>query len=302
MSLRIIAAAALALASIGWRTAAAAEWLYVASSPSAFGAAPAAGGHLYRVDLPGGKPKPVGALRVSGMPITVTGLADQPIVGTLYGITSEDSPNHPRSLVVIDPKDASATVVGKLGLAGSDISFDKHGTLYIWLRETSQVGTVSLKTGEARPVGPTKASGEPGGIAIDNGGRVYVISSGATGSLDQIDSVNGRARKGPALEGAPYPAGINAISIADDGRIFALNSNRGVPAKTALVQIDPANGHVTKIVDLPDDADALVMLETPWSAAEFFSSTLGITLVAGIVALVLVLLLVLRTGRRPRSA
>src|SRR6185436_8303370 len=160
-----------------------------------------------------------------------------------------------------DPKDGNSTVVGKLGLAGSDISFDKHGTLFIWLRETSQVGTVSLETGEARPVGPTKAAGEPGGIAIDNGGHIYVISSGATGSLDQIDSANGRARKGPALDGAPYPAGINALTIADDGRIFALNSNRGVPAKTALIQIDPASGKVTRLVDLPDDADALVMVE-----------------------------------------
>jgi hypothetical protein len=302
MSLRIlIVVAAVALAG-GWRAAAAAEWLYVTTVASPIGMAPSQGGsHLYKVELPNGKAKPIGTIRAGGMPIAVTGLANQPITGTLYGITAEDSPNHPRALVTIDPKDATATLVGNLGLAGSDIAFDKHGMLYVWLRETSQVGTVSLKTGEARPVGPTKAATEPGGIAIDDSGRVYVVPSGATGSLDQIDSVTGRARKGPTLQGAPYAAGINALSITADGRIYAVNSNRGVPAKSALITIDPVSGEIRKVGELPDDADALVQFETPWSMGEFLSSTTGVSVVAGILVLIVVLVLMLRMGRRPRA-
>ena len=298
--LRTLFTAAAIAASSSWVTAFAAEWLFVGVVPSSIGGRPA-GGVLYRIDLPSGKPERIGPIAVGGAPIAVTGLADQPNSGTIYGITTDDSPNHPRSLVTIDPRNASATVVGPLGFSGSDIAFDKGGKLFIWLRETSQVGTVSLETGQAHPVGPTKAAGEPGGIAIDASGRVFVVTSGATGSLDQIDSVSGRARRGPALQGALYPAGINAISISADGRIFALNSNRGVPAKSALVRIDADTGAVTKVSDLPDDADALVHMEIPWSAAEFFSSATGVSLVGGILALVVVLVVVLRTGRRRSS-
>ena len=282
--------------------AAAAEWLYVATAPGSFAGTAQGGGQLHSVQLPGGAVTPIGPIRLSGQPIAVTGLAVRPIVGTLYGITSDASPNHPNSLVTIDPSTANATLVGPMGMAGSDISFDKHGTLFVWLRETSQIGTVSLTTGAARPTGATRAASEPGGVAVDDAGRIYVATSGATGSLDQIDSESGKARKGPTLQGAQYPAAINAISIASDGRIFALNSNRGVPAKAALVTIDPLTGVMKRVGSLPDDADALVLMETPWSAAEFFSSRSGITVILGVVALAVIAFVILRLGRRPRAA
>src|SRR5258706_14506439 len=99
-------------------------------------------GNLYAVNLANGTATLVGAIRLPGSkPIGVTGMAVHPTTGILYGITSEQSPNHPRSLVIIDQTSGAATLVGDLGMVGSDIPFDPAGTLYLWRPGQSQLVT-----------------------------------------------------------------------------------------------------------------------------------------------------------------
>src|SRR5678815_2176378 len=99
--------------------------LYAASVRTgvvAQGEAPIAG-NLYTINLANGTATLVGAIRLPGSkPIGVTGMAAHPNTGMLYGITSEQSPNHPRALVTIDAKTGTAALVGDLGVTGSDIA------------------------------------------------------------------------------------------------------------------------------------------------------------------------------------
>lgn len=281
--------------------ATAAETLYAASVRSPLGdRSHLVAGNLYTVNLSTGVFTLVGAIRVGGVtPVGVTGLADHPETDTLYGITADSSPNYPRSLVTIDVATAEATVVGSMEASGSDISFNRAGTLFIWLRETSQLGRVDLSSGRVTALGSPGPSSETGGIAIDANGRAYLAATGATGSLDVIDTTTGTIVKGPMLRGAPYPAGINSLTISPAGVLFAVNTNLGSPANTLLVKIDTKSGVVTQVGPLPNDTDALIFDQPPWSIASVLSSKEGLTLLAAVLALGLALTFFILSRRRP---
>ena len=289
---RILGVLAIALA-IG--TGAAAESLLVATTPSSVSKS-RTGGTLYSVELPAESAKLVAPILLDGRePLRVPGIAVHPSRGTLYGITSDDSPAHPRSLVTIDPATAHATLVGPLGLAGIDIAFDPAGTLFVWLRETSQLGTVDLATGRASALGKPGPASEPGGLTIDAQGRIYVIGSAGSASIDQVDPATGAITRGAALRDAPYAAGMNSIRMSrESGTLYAVNSNRGAPAKTALVRIDPQSGVVTRVVALPDDADALAVLPGSPDAGAFFGSAGGLATIVALALLAIAIVFLVR--------
>ena len=232
--------------------------LYAASVRSGLALDAPIAGNLYVVNLANGTASLVGAIRLPGSkPIGVTGMAVHPSTGVLYGITSEQSPNSPRSLVTLDPTSGAATIVGDLGRIGSDIAFDAKGVLYVWLPATSQLGTVDLSNATVTPIGKPGPAGSPAGIAIDPSGMVYVTSKGASGTLDNVDLATGALQVGPALTGAPFSTQINSMSFSPSGLLLAVNSNGGSPANTRLVTINTATGAVATIGALPDDTDAL---------------------------------------------
>lgn len=252
-------AAAAALACPG--AFAAVHTLYAASVRSTVSADAPIAGNLYTVNLANGTASLVGSIRLPGSrPIGVTGLAAHPATGVLYGITSELSPNNPRSLVTIDPASGAATLVGELGRIGSDIAFDTRGTLYVWLPSTNQLGTVDLSNAVVMPIGKPGPPGSPAGIAIDPNDMVYVTSKGASGTLDNVDLATGALQVGPALTGAPFATQINSMSFSPSGLLLAVNSNGGNPANTRLVTINTATGAVATIGALPDDTDALAFM------------------------------------------
>jgi hypothetical protein len=154
--------------------------------------------------------------------------------------------------------------------------------MYVWLRETQRLGTVDLATGAATPRGPIGALGTIGGLALDSRDRAYVAANGATGTLDSVDTKTGATTPGPALRGAPYANGINALAMSRSGELFAINTNMGAPALTALVKIDPKTGVVTKVGPLPNDSDALAFAAGRGSGAAFLS-TPNALLFAGLV-------------------
>ncbi len=251
-----ILVAAMALGCTG--AGAALHTLYAASVRTTVNAETPVAGNLYTVNLANGTATLVGAIRLAGSKsIGVTGLAADPTSGVLYGITSEKSPNSPHALVTIDPASGAAELVGDLRLIGSDIAFDSKGTLYIWLPGTSQLGTVSLSDAAVSPIGKAGPGGSPAGIAIDPNGMVYVISKGASGTLDNVDLATGALQVGPQLTGAPFSTQINSMSFSPSGLLLAVNSNGGSPANTRLVTINTATGVVATIGPLPDDTDAL---------------------------------------------
>jgi hypothetical protein len=214
-----------------------------------------------------------------------------PVSGVFYGITSPQSPNSPRSLVVVDPATGTATLLGELGAGVSDVTFDSAGVLYGWIPATSQVGVINIANAAVNFLGKTGAPSTPAGIAIDSNNVAYLTRTGATGTIDTVDLHTGEVKAGPALHGAPYPSVINSMSFSPSGLLLAVNSNAGAPASTHLVAINTATGAVSAIGPLPDDTDALTFNRSGRTIAPTLSTmSPGARVVIAVVSTVLLVL------------
>src|SRR5258706_2284110 len=282
---------------------AASQTLYAASVRSGGGVAGsdvAIAGNLYTINLASGTATLVGAIRLpGGKPIGVTGLAASPKDGTLYGITSEQSPNIPHSLVTIDPATGAAPLVGDVGVAGSNIGYSEKATLYIGLPATTQLGTVNTSTAAVTPLGRVGAAGSPAGIAVDAQGMVFVTAKGAGGSLDNVDLQSGALQIGPPLTGAPFSTQINSMSFSPSGLLLAVNSNGGSPSSARLVTLNTPPGAVATIRALPPDTDAPPLLgEGSGFAPTFTALNPGLRVVVVALSVSLVALAVFILVRR----
>ncbi|HEX4782251.1 MAG TPA: hypothetical protein VH301_15935 [Usitatibacter sp.] len=249
----------IAIAATLLATAAAAQTLYAVSvrtysDPGYHGVE----GNLYLVDPETASTRLITSLNASGKaPIGLDGIAIHPRTGVFYGITAPSSTVIPRTLVIIDPVNGNVTPVGDLGQSASDIEFDEKGTLYAWMPETRQIGTVDLDSGRATPRGnPIQRSASKGGFVLIGGGKAYVATTGGAGTIDTIDIDTGVVTTGPALTGAPFPDLINSLAF-NKGIVYAINSNFGRSSQANLVTIDPRTGKVTDIGALPNDTDAI---------------------------------------------
>jgi hypothetical protein len=215
-------------------------------------------GNLYLVDPETASTRLVTSLNLGGKtPVGLDGLAIHPRTGVFYGITAPSSSVIPKSLVIVDPANGNVTPVGDLGQAASDIEFDSAGTLYAWMPETRQVGTVDLDTGRATPRGkPIQRSANKGGFVLIGNDKAYVATTGGAGTLDIVDLASGAVESGPALNGAPFPDLINSLAYSK-GTLYAINSNFGRSSQANLVTIDPHTGKVTNVGALPNDTDAI---------------------------------------------
>jgi hypothetical protein len=216
-------------------------------------------GNLYTVAPDSGATTLVAALSLGGQaPLGLDGLAIDPKSGTFYGITAPSSNVIPHSLVTVDPRNGFVTLVGDLGMTGSDIVFDREGTLYAWLPETRQVGTVDLSTGLVTPRGRPMARGtQRGGFTLTSSNRGLIATSGGKGTLDSIDLSTGAITTGPALVDAPFPELMSGMALSPEGLIFAINTDFGTPASADLVTIEASSGKVRKVGPLPNDTDAI---------------------------------------------
>lgn len=216
-------------------------------------------GNLYVVATDTAVTRLLATLTVAGKtPVGLDGLAIHPKTGIFYGITAASSAVLPRSLVTVDPKTGFVTAIGDLGYTGTDIDFDPDGTLYIWLPETRQVGTVNLGTGAATPQGQPLGHGAlKGGITLIGGRRGLVAGSGGAGTLDTVDLASGTITTGPVLVGAAFPELMNGLIRSSRGTLYGVNTNGAQPPSANLVSIDAQTGKVTNIGPLPNETDAL---------------------------------------------
>lgn len=263
---------------------AAAQTLYVATmrgqaaSTADPSRAPLVSG-LYTVNLGTGTANFAAPLRVNGLrPLGITGLAVHPATGRFYGITSPLSPNHPKSLVAIDPATGDAAVVGELSHVGSDVVFDAQGQLFMWIPGTRQVARVNINNAAVMPLGTPGSEEALGGLAIDSHGVAFVTPSGANGTLDTVDLRTGDFRRGPPLSGAPFPGAITAMTFTPSGLLLAVNSNVGSPAQARLVTINIATGQVQAIGTLPDDSDALTFAPASRDIGQMLATMSGRTM------------------------
>jgi len=222
-----------------------------------------------------------------GGAIGITGLAFNPLNGTLYGVTVRDVTDAATggntvsgSLVTINTTTGAATVIGSFGnnQAIGDIAFSASGNLYGWEARTPfSLATISLTTGVATTIGNSGSTNTTGGgLAIDpTTGKAYVSFTGATpgatrGTLDQVNLGTGAVTVGPALSGAPNDFGgqqgngtMNSLAFNSSGVLYAANSDQLSPANVELVTINLVSGAVTDLFGLPENTDAIAFRLTP---------------------------------------
>ena len=215
-------------------------------------------GNLYLVDQETAATRLVSSLNLAGKtPVGLDGLAIHPRTGVFYGITAPTSAVIPKSLVIVDPTNGNVTLVGDLGAVASDIEFAADGTLYAWLPDTRQIGTIDLDTGRITARGKPAARGtSKGGFTLIGENKAYVATTGGAGTIDVIDINTGNITTGPALSGAPFPDLINGLAF-QRGILYAINTNFGRSTQANLVTIDPQTGKVTNVGALPNDTDAI---------------------------------------------
>jgi hypothetical protein len=252
--------AAATIACAAALSSSAAETLYATTLRGEASTTEYVAGNLYSVDPSTAAAKLIGPIRVGDTAIGITAVATHPRTGVFYGITAGLSTTVPRSLVIVDLDSAKAQIVGRLHMRGSDIGFAPDGTLYMWAPEQRQVVKVDVETGVITPLGPSGIDESTGGgLAIEPGGRRAVVAArGATGTLDFVDLATGIATPGPQLNGAPYPASIDNMTVSPSGLLYAVNSNGGAPSTAELVTIDSKTGVVTPIGPLPRDTRGLI--------------------------------------------
>lgn len=216
-------------------------------------------GNLYVVATDTGVTRLLAALTLeSGTPIGLDGLAIHPKTRVFYGLTPASSAHIPHTLVTVDPKSGFVKPVGDLRVNGTDMDFDSDGTLYVWLPETGQFGTINLDTGAVTPKSPpTMPGASKGGIAMLGAGRALVAATGGTGTLDTVDLATGAITTGPTLSGAPFPDLMNGLTFSPKKVLYGVNTNGAHPPLANLVTIDVSTGKVTSVGALPNETDAL---------------------------------------------
>jgi hypothetical protein len=189
--------------------------------------------------------------------VAIVSLAIHPATGVLYGVTAGLS--IPRSLVSIDPESGNVSLIGSLGHVASDLSFARSGQLFAWLPDINRLGRVDLRSGTVTPMESSAIQGlMGGGLAIGPDDFAYVAATGASGTLDTVDLRTGVGTTGPPLTEAPYLSAITNLTFSPQGVLYAVNSNMGAPAHTALVTINTVTGRVKEIGPLPPDSHALI--------------------------------------------
>ena len=247
------------VASLSAAVPALAATAFIATMRAPSGSAEA-GGQLYRIDLQTRTSTLVGRILVDGAyPIGLTAMAFHPKTNVLYAVTVGIFDAQRATLLTIDPKTAEARLVRRLSLPLTDISFDPEGRLY-GCATTGQLATVDLQTGKVATLGP--ATGSPGGaFAIDAQGNAYVAPWSGPATLDRVDLKAGTVVPGPRLTGLRDVATLRSMKFSGKGELLAAQSIRDAHAASALLRIDPSTGSVVAVADIPEDAEAIAILE-----------------------------------------
>ena len=201
------------------------------SSGTLYGAtSTSTGGSLYTINTSTGAATLVGPLvgaSNASLTYSITGLAFQPGTGTLFGSTSQNSPNSARSLVTINPANGQVTVVGSFGVSGqtaADLTFS-GSTLYGWLEaSTDALVSINTSTGQATIVGSTGNSTFGSGIAANSSGTIFFAGKGVPGELWTLNATTGVHTVAGNLSGGPGASdAISAMAFSPSGVLFAIN-------------------------------------------------------------------------------
>jgi hypothetical protein len=246
---------------------------------------------LYSIDPATGAGTPIGDIGNA-----VTGLAEDPTTGVLYGVTSNRA-NAPKMLITINKSTGAGTVVGPLGQIIADISFNSSGQLYGWAEGPDRLASIDKTTGAATPIGTTNYDTYGDGESFDKNDVLFDMSQGdqadgafpSAGALWTVDTNTSVPTTVASLSGSPYPPGteaaIGAASFAcDRTTLYAVDNNFGSPP-TYLIKVNTSTGAITTVGQTVTGLDAL-----EWSCPQqigFTTSATSVNQSAGTVTLTL---------------
>jgi hypothetical protein len=226
------------------------------------------GGSLYTVDTTTGAATLVGALVDSGgNPYGMTGMAWDASSNTLYGATSQASPNGAGSLVTIDRNTGFVTVIGLFGASNamSDITIQPgSGALFGWQAGgTHSLFSINKATGASTAIGAPLGSGVFGGgaLSFNSAGTLYSLpAGGSTHDLRSVDPATGAQTVIGVVSG--FSNIVNSMDFS--GAMYGLFSNQSAsPTTTHLEIINLTTGAVTDVGNtLAGDLDGLAFVTT----------------------------------------
>ncbi len=245
----------------------------LAASLATAGAASAQGELLYGADGAQGNPSNLYVLdpatgatvqTVGPIGFAVTGLARDPVTGTLYGSTSRSTSlgaTNPGSLITINKATGAGTLVGDMRPdteAAADITFTPDGTLYGWIEPGSDdLVTIDKTTGAATTVGNAGIGTSGAGLASSAAGTLFFAGDGNGGDLRTIDRSTGAPTTVATMNGTGGDE-VAALAFNAAGTLFGVGLDTDpTPATSELITIDPASGSVTVLGPSVNRLDAI---------------------------------------------
>jgi hypothetical protein len=212
----------------------------------------------------------------------VTGLAEDPNTGTLYGSTGRrgmgGAPN-PSSLITIDKTTGAGTLVGDLrpdDEAAADITFTPDGALFGWLEDTSDdLVIIDKLTGAASIVGDSGLDTYGSGLASDSAGTLFFAGEGEAGPLRTVNPATGATAQISTLNGNATTAySISALAFSGAGTLFGVRLNFDLDARpTELITINTATGAITSLGPSVDRLDAIEFVNVQSTRTVTFDAT-----------------------------
>jgi len=129
----------------------------------------------------------------------ITGLAQDPTTGILYGVSNKKSPIAPLTLLTINPTTGAATQVGPLGPGENriaDIAFNSAGQLYGWDESGVQadvLASIDKATGTVTQIGENELSTWGSGLSFDPSDTLWFFGLGEEGPFFTVDTATGKA-------------------------------------------------------------------------------------------------------------
>jgi len=196
----------------------------------------------------------------------LTGLAQHPKTGVLYGVTTPQSPVEPQSLITIDLATGAGTLVASTGKTIADISFDSMGNLYGWSESSDDLVSINLVTAVATEVADSGLDTYGSGLAFDNAGTLFYAGSGVGDLLRTVSTTTGLSTDLPLMTG--FEMGTSGNSI----RALAVHPNTDVlygvqgannSSPTSIFTIDKATSAVVTKGASINGLDAFAFVCTP---------------------------------------
>lgn len=204
---------------------------------------------LYRLNTTTSKATKIGDIKDGATQLThMTGLAVDPLTGTLYGVTSQSSHNVSGNLYKIDTLTGQATLVGATKFSTvPSIAFNSGGELFGWAKYDASNVLVNdlvkfdLKTGTATIVGDSALNTETVAISFNSLDQLYLKYYETGTKLVRVDEKTGKPLATTEILLHPLnPAPRNCLVFVcgNDKAPFSLTINNDGPAKLQTIDIE----------------------------------------------------------------